>query len=231
MTPRTVIPREVPTDTVWSALNGVDAPFAQRSGDAVRYRPDVAAFAAIDGPMRPSLLSDLASLASRDHPVALIDAGVLPGWTTVASIRGFQMSGAASTAAPLGGSGVVALSKDDVADMMELAALTRPGPFLTGTVELGGYVGVRENGRLVAMAGERMHPTGCVEISAVCTHPDARGRGLGALMVLTVAAGIRARGATPFLHVIETNVNAIRLYEALGFRVRRSITIDVVHPE
>ncbi|MFL6115759.1 MAG: GNAT family N-acetyltransferase, partial [Catenulispora sp.] len=99
----------------------------------------------------------------------------------------------------------------------------KPGPFLPRTIELGSYLGIRHDGRLVALAGERLRPPGWTEISAVCTHADFRGRGLATRLIRAVAHGIRERGETPFLHTGAENVNAIRLYEALGFRLRRTV--------
>jgi predicted GNAT family acetyltransferase len=116
----------------------------------------------------------------------------------------------------------VLLGAADVPEMLDLVARTRPGPFLPRTVELGTYLGIRRQGALVAMAGERLHPPGWTEISAVCTDPDHRGQGLAARLVLAVAAGIKDRGETPFLHTSAGNANAIRLYESLGFRLRRT---------
>ena len=107
--------------------------------------------------------------------------------------------------------------------MLELTERTKPGPFLPGTVELGGYLGIRREGRLVAMAGERMRPPGFAEISAVCTDEGWRGHGFAARLTRAVAAGIVARGETPFLHAAADNVNAIRLYKSLGFIHRRDV--------
>jgi predicted GNAT family acetyltransferase len=108
--------------------------------------------------------------------------------------------------------------------MLALVERTRPGPFLPRTVELGTYLGIRRDGVLVAMAGERFHPPGHTEISAVCTDDAHRGQGLGGRLVRAVAAGIRARGERPFLHVAGDNTGALRLYESLGFRPRRTVT-------
>jgi ribosomal protein S18 acetylase RimI-like enzyme len=116
----------------------------------------------------------------------------------------------------------VRLGADDVPEMLDLVARTRPGPFLPRTIELGTYLGIRRGGALVAMAGERLHPPGWTEISAVCTDPAFRGEGLASRLVLAVAHGIRERGETPFLHTGAGNANAIRLYESLGFRLRRT---------
>ena len=115
----------------------------------------------------------------------------------------------------------VRLGPADVDDVMDLIARTRPGPFLPKTLELGTYLGIREDGRLIAMAGERVQPPGWTEISAVCTDPDHRGRGLATRLVSAVAAGIKERGDTPLLHAAASNTNALRLYESIGFSLRR----------
>jgi ribosomal protein S18 acetylase RimI-like enzyme len=122
----------------------------------------------------------------------------------------------------------VPLGPGDVPDMLDLAARTRPGPFLPRTIELGGYVGIRRNGALVAMAGERLRPPGWSEISAVCTDAAFRGQGLATRLTLAVASAITDRGEMPFLHAAADNVTAIRLYEALGFRLRRPATFVVM---
>ena len=112
--------------------------------------------------------------------------------------------------------------------MTELVRLTRPGPFRPRTIEMGTYVGIRRNGRLIAMGGERLSPPGYTEISAVCTDPDHRGLGLASRLVLDLAHRIRARGDIPILHADARNVGAIRLYEQLGFVVRREVLFQIV---
>jgi predicted GNAT family acetyltransferase len=119
---------------------------------------------------------------------------------------------------------VVELGADSVPEMLDLVGRARPGPFWPRTREMGTYVGIRENGRLVAMAGERLRPPGWTEISAVCTAPEARGRGHAARLVRALAARIEARGERPFLHVAEENAGAVALYERLGFEVRKRVT-------
>ncbi len=115
------------------------------------------------------------------------------------------------------------LSDDDGPHMLALVAAARPGPFRDRTHELGRYVGVRDGGQLVAMAGERLRLPGYVEISAVATLPSHRRQGLAAMLVRSVAAGIVEEGAVPFLNVAAQNENAIRLYAALGFRIRKEL--------
>ena len=106
--------------------------------------------------------------------------------------------------------------------MLAIVERTRPGPFAQRTVALGRYLGLRSDAgdRLVAMAGERIHPTGYTELSAVCTDTEARKRGLATRLVRAVAAGIEARDEIPILHVLAENHSAIRVYEALGFEIR-----------
>ena len=116
--------------------------------------------------------------------------------------------------------GLVELGTTDVDDMLALVAATQPGPFMTRTIEMGRYLGVRRDGRLVAMTGERFRPDGYTEVSAVCTADEVRGEGLGRKLVLSVVAQIRARGDEAFLHVMTTNTPAIGLYESLGFTTR-----------
>jgi ribosomal protein S18 acetylase RimI-like enzyme len=215
---------------VWSALNGADATLAIGGVTAKRYRTDVSPFAAVVGPSAEDGLQTLRGFATSEYPVVLVNPGRLTGWTTVASIGVVQMTGV-EVKRPVPGIGdIVELGDADVPDMVELTALTKPGPFAERTFELGGYVGVRENGRLIAMAGERMHPDGWAEVSAVCTHPDYRGRGLGARVVLTVSKAIRERGILPFLHVAVENTGALRLYQALGFEARCELPIEVGYP-
>jgi ribosomal protein S18 acetylase RimI-like enzyme len=123
------------------------------------------------------------------------------------------------------------LTATDVPEMMELAELTEPGPFRQRTIELGPFLGIFHAGRLVAMAGQRVHLPQFVEVSAVCTHPDARGRGYARLLIARVMEEIRQRGKTPFLHSFADNYSAIRVYESLGFTQRRTLELAVLKNE
>jgi predicted GNAT family acetyltransferase len=120
------------------------------------------------------------------------------------------------------------LGAADAEEMLALVARTQPGPFEPRTHELGTYLGVRRDGALIAMAGERLHPPGYTEISAVCTDAAYRGQGWATVLVRAVAHNIRERGETPFLHVAKTNVNAARLYDALGFELRREVVFTAL---
>jgi predicted GNAT family acetyltransferase len=123
---------------------------------------------------------------------------------------------------------LLVLEPDDVPEMLALVERTRPGPFARRTIELGEYLGVRHEGALIAMAGERMHPPGYTEISGVCTDADHRGRGLASQLVRALARAIRARGETPFLHLTTENEAAHRVYGALGFETRACFDVTAL---
>jgi predicted GNAT family acetyltransferase len=120
---------------------------------------------------------------------------------------------------------VISLSDVDAKDMHDLVEKTKPGPFGKRTHEMGNYIGIRDRGRLIAMAGERMRFDGYVEISAVCVDDDWRGRGLAGRLVNLLCREIEQRGETPFLHVFSDNRSAIGLYERLGFELRRTFVL------
>jgi ribosomal protein S18 acetylase RimI-like enzyme len=207
-----------------ASLLGPHARFAQRRGRVLRYHPDVAGFLALPDDPGPDDWRDAAELVGPGAELAVSGSDIEPppGWTQLLRGAGVQMvdDGVETAADP----DAVALGPADVPQMLALVARTRPGPFRPRTVEMGTYLGIRRGGELVAMAGERLHPPGWTEISAVCTLPEHRGQGLATRLVRAVAQGIRDRGETPFLHAAAANTTAIRLYAALGFRLRRQTT-------
>ncbi|MEN9885127.1 MAG: hypothetical protein RLZZ420_2344 [Bacteroidota bacterium] len=123
---------------------------------------------------------------------------------------------------------VLEMGDSDVEEMITLTALTRPGPFSTGTMSFGRYIGIREGTRLAAMAGERMKVPGYTEVSAVCTHPDLLGKGYASHLMSLLCTHIIARGETPFLHVRADNPRAIRAYERLGFSISRDVFFAII---
>jgi ribosomal protein S18 acetylase RimI-like enzyme len=207
---------------VWSSLTGPHKRFAERHGNAVRYLPDVAPFLAIPD---ASAWPDVAALAGPGAVVTVSDLAPPAGWEMLEQIRAVQLVDAGVAAEPV--PEAVRLTTGDVPEMLELVERTRPGPFLPRTIEMGTYLGIRRDGRLVAMAGERLRPPGWTEISAVCTDPEYRGQGLAAGLVRALVAGIRARGEQALLHAIASNTAAIRLYESMGFRLRVSPVFTV----
>lgn len=218
---------DVLDDPSWAALNGAHARFAEWSGHVVRYHPDVAPFLAVAPGAAPSIWPDIAKVAGPGAVVTVPKALEPPsGWELVDRVPGVQMIDGGVAAAP--DAEAVRLTAADVPDMLALVERTKPGPFRPRTIELGTYLGIRRDGVLVAMAGERLRPPGWTEISAVCTDPAVRGQGLATRLVLAVAAGIRARGERPFLHAAAANTKAIALYESLGFRLRQRPTFTWV---
>jgi predicted GNAT family acetyltransferase len=123
------------------------------------------------------------------------------------------------------------LTKDDAAEMLQLATLTKPGPFTLRAQALGRFFGVKIDGRLAAMAGERMKQEGFSEVSGVCTHPDFQGRGLARLLSVFVTHRALERGETPYLHAYATNEAAIGMYESIGFELRTMMNVAMVRAE
>ncbi|MFG2673350.1 GNAT family N-acetyltransferase [Streptomyces sp. NPDC048445] len=218
--PPRAVPPHILDNAAWAALTGPHAHLAERVGRAARYPTDVSPFSAIEDPADPRAWHDLAALVGPGAVTPVSGARTVPdGWSVERGGDGVQLVDTALYAEPA--PEAEPLGPADVPEILELIALTQPGPFLPRTIELGGYLGIRDRGRLIALAGERLHPPGWTEISAVCTHPDHRGRGLATRLVRAVAAGIRERGDTPFLHAAADNTQAIRLYESIGFTLRR----------
>jgi GNAT superfamily N-acetyltransferase len=216
---------------VYAALCGPHARFAQVRGRVRRYLPDVAPFLGMPSPPSPQDWLDAGGLIAPGSYVAvrLIGAELPAGWQKVDEFDLVQMIG--EQVAGTDCAEAIPLGVADVPEMLELVAETAPGPFLGRTIELGAYLGIRHDGVLVAMAGERFHLEGWTEISAVCTKPDYRGRGLASQLIGALIVGIQRRSQRVFLHALSTNTGAIGLYEELGFRVRQTTTISVVMRE
>lgn len=214
---------------VWSALASRQAHLALGHARALRFDPDYALFAAAADDSAEATAA-LGRLNVSSNGMGLVEAGDMPlppGAVVRASAACVQMVAASLT----GGGKAVAfepLGEADAAEMLALATLTVPGPFFERTHRLGDFIGVRLDGRLVAMAGERMKPEGFTEVSGVCTHPDHRGRGYAGALMRAVTARILERGEQAFLHAYAANTATIALYETLGFRVRTKITYTVL---
>ncbi len=215
----------------YASLCGAHARLAQVRGRARRYPPDVAPFLALPSPPSAQDWQDAAGLvAPGTHVAGRYGGAELPDdWRAVQSFDLVQMIEERVTGIDC--AEAISLGAADVPDMLELVAETEPGPFLSRTIELGDYMGIRRDGALVAIAGERFHLDGWTEISAVCTKPNHRGQGLASQLMGALIAGIQRRSERAFLHVMATNTGAIRLYEALGFRVRQHATLTVVTRE
>lgn len=208
-------------DPVRASLTGAHAQFAQRRGGVLRYPAEISPFMSLPRDPGPGDWADAAALAGPGGVVILpASYAAFPGdWEVLGRGDGVQL--VADSLEPAEDPEAVVLGPADVPDMLDLVARARPGPFGPRTIELGTYLGIRREGKLVAMAGERLRPPGYTEISAVCTDDAWRGHGFASRLSRAVAAVITARGETPFLHAVVTNTGAIRLYESLGFRLRR----------
>ncbi|MGA2743387.1 MAG: GNAT family N-acetyltransferase [Candidatus Sulfotelmatobacter sp.] len=217
-------------NVIWQALTTRDAQFAESFGEARRFLREVGPLGAFrdNGPRG---YTSLAGLVQPDETVGLfLDQPYeldppRAGWIFVVGAPLLQMV-AANEPSPrpereLAIPEVVELGAPDSREMIELTALTKPGPFGSRTHELGTYLGIRLDGKLVAMAGERLKVPGCTEVSAVCTHPEHTGKGYARVLMTEVMRRIRERGETPFLHVRQDNVRAVEIYKRLGFRVRK----------
>jgi predicted GNAT family acetyltransferase len=214
---------------VWASLIAHHASLSEGNALARRFVPDVNLFAsACDD--SPAALAALAALVQPGESVFLLQVPkvvVPPGLIEVKGGAGVQMVATRSMIVEPS-SDILMLTDEDAPEMLELATLTEPGPFLARTHTMGTFRGIRIGGRLAAMAGERLRFPGYTEVSGVCTHPDFRGRGLARRLSAAVAARIEARGEQPFLHAWKTNHSAISLYEQLGFRLRTEVNAVVL---
>jgi predicted GNAT family acetyltransferase len=215
---------------VWSALSTRHLPLSVGSALARRYAADVNLFAAArdDTPAALDALMELVQPGERVFVLQVPDIVVPSGLVQAKAGRGVQMIATRSVRAAGSDDDIVELSDTDAPEMLALATLTEPGPFLARTHLMGTFRGIRIGGRLAAMAGERFRFPGYTEVSGVCTHPDFRGRGLARRLSAAVAARIEARGEQPFLHAWKTNRPAISLYESLGFELRAEVDVKVL---
>ena len=211
---------------IWSALTTSHKHLAEGGPRALRYPVDMTPFADMVD-MSAESFAALGDLMAPSQVAALFtpDTVEVPaGFDVVIAQSGDQMIGSPSDS-PLRGAEIVRLDAADVPAMMSLVALTKPGPFAARTHELGTFLGIRDGGELVAMTGERMKPGKFVEMTAVCVHPDYRGRGYAQALLAAVARQIEARDEIPFLHVFSNNSSAIALYERQGMRIRRRLHV------
>jgi predicted GNAT family acetyltransferase len=218
---------------VWHALTGRQAALAEGNALALRYGTAYTPFAAtLDD--TPASLAALHTIIPPAGAVALAttDELALPPALSVrrrASVEQMLLTDPSIIEGiPPVPANTRVLGDADVPAMMALVALTQPGPFAARTHTLGRYLGVFDNNELIAMAGERMRLDGFVEVSAVCTHPNHRGKALSASLIAALARPALARGEIPFLHVFTDNAPAIAVYHRLGFSIRTTLHLAVV---
>ena len=215
---------------VWASLAGHHESLSIGSALARRYARDANLFASArdDGAEALMALSELVAPGERVYLLQVAPIATPPGCVAVRQARGVQMLATRSLRAQASLDGIVPLGDEDAPEMLALARLTEPGPFLARTHAMGRFLGIRIGGRLAAMVGERMRLPGYTEVSGVCTHPDFRGRGLARQLSAAVAVAIEVRGERPFLHAWRSNAAAIALYESLGFELRAEVNVAVL---
>jgi predicted GNAT family acetyltransferase len=224
MTPTTT--PHVLDNTGWHALNSHFAPFSSGTRLAKRFRPEFLALAGVVD-HSDAALRDLNQIIDEGETVYMVGAVLpeLPGWSVHDLAIVDQMVAVEPPPEADRSVDIVQLSATDVPEIAALVDLTKPGPFFPQFLDLGRFFGIRQDGALVALAGERFYLTGYHEISTVCTHPDYQGRGYAGALVSFIANDHWRQGDVPFLHVFPTNSRAIRVYESLNFRLRRQVQI------
>ena len=214
---------------IWNALTARHRALAEGGALARRYPPAIAPFAAL-ADRAPDNYVALRKLSAAGDRVVLFTPEPVPptdGFDLVFARTLEQMVGAVDeTAADR--TDIVTLGPEDMPAMLALAELTQPGPFGPRSPELGTFLGIRSGGQLVAMAGERMKPAGYTEITAVCTHPEHRGRGHAQALLGALSRAMLASSETPFLHVFSENKPAIALYERMGMSIRRRLHVALL---
>jgi len=217
---------------IWSSLVSRHAGFAVGGAMARQYRREIGPLAGLREPSSEALMELAKIIPAGDVAVLFLEEQIrLPAdWQIILEATLVQMICPAPPAEVSACENIVALGREDYPEMVALAKLTEPGPFREQTATLGRFVGIRVGQRLAAMAGQRLSPTGFVEVSAVCTHPEFRGRGFARALVAQVARGIFDTGDIAFLSALKSNTGAIRVYEQVGFRLRRELQLAVVRP-
>lgn len=219
-----------PLDNIaWHTLTGPHASHATGEGGMRRYDRGYSPIVAFVDPQRPDF-DTLARHCDADEPLYCPGwAGPAPaGWRLVAAATMYCMVWDAPAPERDDAPDALRLGPQHAAQALELAGLTRPGPFGLSTIELGEYFGCFDGDRLVAMAGERMVAGTLREISGVCTHPEQQGRGLARRLMRKLIHRETARGELPFLHVLRDNSSARDLYERMGFRIHHETPIQVI---
>lgn len=217
---------------IWTALTTRQEPLAEINGPARRYPADIAPFADV-ADFSEAGFAALHALLGPDEPAVLFTPDpVTPtaGLEVVMAATGEQMIGAPTEFAGAIPE-IIRLGDTDAQEMRALVELTRPGPFGPRTHQLGRFFGIRVGERLAAITGERMTPGPYTEMTAVCVHPDFRGRGYAQALLSCVSQQIVARGEVPFLHVFSDNASAIALYKRQGMTIRRRLHVTVLGRE
>lgn len=216
---------------VWHALAGPHSMYATGTEGARRYAPGFSPIIGFADNEHPNFDALVPYCEPSEHFYCVDWVGSTPsGWRIDAESTMFKMVWTSPMPTTDEIPEAIQLTSEHAAQALELATLTRPGPFGPRTIELGEYFGCFEGNRLMAMAGERMYAGGLREISGVCTHPDFQGRGLARRLVAKLIRRQLQRNETPFLHVMHDNSNAHGIYERMGFHNYRESVVRIVSP-
>ncbi|HVT85973.1 MAG TPA: GNAT family N-acetyltransferase [Chitinophagaceae bacterium] len=218
---------------IWNAITSGNRNISVINGDVGRYLPAIAPFAGMREFIDASF-QQLHQFIPADSRIAISSLKKMEHdeskWKLIQAMDVTQMvyEGPVNSFVTKNSGLIVPLTEKHIPLMLELTALTKPGPFLERTIEFGNYFGIFIDGRLAAMTGQRMNPVPYMEVSAVCTHPDFRGKGYAKALMLHVMKLILNNSFIPFLHVLTSNTTAIQLYESIGFRKRTELFVDVI---
>lgn len=211
-------------NVVWNALQTTHQLFAEGTSQVQRYPVDTLQFVGCAQPASADLNEILPWTTSGERLIMIGELPVLPdNWALVRQLDCIQMVCDETVHIDIKEE-ILPLGEADIPDMLELINQVQPGFFFKHTPSLGQYYGIRKEGQLVAVAGERTKITGLVEVSAVCTHPSFTGRGYAQQLVTQIVNSNVAAGISLYLHFLTTNDRARKVYERLGFRDRRPIT-------
>lgn len=216
---------------VWNSLSGRQSHLAMVRGAAVRLDPNVGPFAAVRDESDAAFDELFKAMALQATPVLTVESAdfrMPQGCSVLESVALLQMTHDGRPVEPAHGLEIDQLVEEDAAEMTALASATQPGPWRERSHTFGKFFGIRREGRLIAMAGERMRPASdLAEVSGVCTLPEFQGQGIAAALVRHVIAGFAAQGERAFLHCNAQKTGAIRLYEKLGFSATREMVATV----
>lgn len=222
--------KQILDNPAWHALRTHNRALGNVQGGSAYFLPEISPFVAVEGPALEGMTALYDAIPFDNNVIFVSSENVqipLP-WQLLAAVPGYQMLYRGMANPGSNGPVTIPLTLEHVPEMLALTSLTAPGPFSDETIRFGHYEGIFDDGKLVAMAGQRMHPEGYAEISAVCTHPDHLGKGYARHLLLRQASRIQQNGEQPFLHVKADNARAIGVYESLGFEIRTEIYFYVL---
>ncbi|MBW4888635.1 GNAT family N-acetyltransferase [Mucilaginibacter sp. HMF5004] len=214
----------------WNALNTNNSNLAYGNSNVKYFTKEVSPFFGLSENSEENfrVLYDILPHTGPALLVTNTQTQIPARWKAIRFMSGLQMVHTGNIVTDINPHELMPLTMHHVPQMLALTQLTNPGPFDERTIDFGHYHGIFDGDKLVAMAGQRLHPEGYAEISAVCTHPDHLGRGYAKQLMLHQIHRINAEGETPFLHVRGDNERAINVYKSLGFETRTPIYFYVL---